>query len=336
MLEKPDLKDEKIIAGVGESYGQRIVQAAFLPLGADRDTAVYRLVADDGAPYFLKLRGRSFDEITVAVPKFLSDRGNIHIIAPLADKTGKLWSRLDPFTTILYPFIEGRNGYEVALSHRQWLEFGAALKRIHMARLPPDLASRIPVETYSPRWRDATRKFLAQVEVVRFDDPVAAKAAAFLKARQKEVLDLVGRAERYAQSLQARSLELVLCHADIHAGNLLMVASGAFYIVDWDNPIQAPKERDLMFIGGGQGFLGHTAHEEETLFYRGYGPAQVDPTALAYYRYERIIEDIAVICEQLLLTDAGGEDRAQAYQYLASNFQPGGTIEIAYQADKGK
>jgi spectinomycin phosphotransferase len=90
-----------------------------------------------------------------------------------------------------------------------------------------------------------------------------------------------------------------------------------------------------MFIGGGQGFGGRTAQEEETLFYKGYGrQTQIDPFALAYYRYERIVQDIAAFCEQLLSSSAGGEDREQSLRYLAANFQPSGTIEIAYLSDQ--
>ena len=89
-----------------------------------------------------------------------------------------------------------------------------------------------------------------------------------------------------------------------------------------------------MFVGGAQGFAGHTPQEEETLFYRGYGQTEIDPVALAYYRYERIVVDIAVYCEQLFLTSEGGEDREQSLRYLMSNFLPGGTIEIAYRSDK--
>ena len=72
--------------------------------------------------------------------------------------------------------------------------------------------------------------------------------------------------------------------------------------------------------------------QEEALFYQGYGAASIDSYALAYYRYERIIANIAVECEQLLLTNEGGADREQALRYLISNFEPKGTIEIAYQA----
>ena len=47
MLEKPNLEDEKIIACMQAEYGIRIVQTAFLPLGGDLGTAVYRAVAGD-------------------------------------------------------------------------------------------------------------------------------------------------------------------------------------------------------------------------------------------------------------------------------------------------
>ncbi|MEW5871658.1 MAG: aminoglycoside phosphotransferase family protein [Chloroflexota bacterium] len=334
MLEKPDLQEEKIAACLQDEYRLPEAQVAFLPLGADQNTAVYRVVAQDNAPYFLKLRSGAFDQTSVDLPKYLNDQGIHAIIAPLATAAGRLWACLGDFKTILYPFVQGQDGYGVALSERQWRKFGAALKSIHTTALPMELAERIPRETYSPQWRQAVKRFLALVETETFVDPVAVKLAAFLRAKRAETLDLVERAGQRLRELQTRPQELVLCHSDLHAGNILIDGRGALYIVDWDNSILAPKERDLMYPGGGQGFSGHTPQEEEALFYRGYGPVQFDPAALAYYRYERIVQDIAVFCEQLLLTDEGGADREQSFHYLVSNFLPGGTVEITYQADK--
>jgi spectinomycin phosphotransferase len=336
MLTKPDLQDADVIACLRDEYGLRVSRFAFLPLGADLNTAVYRAVADDKTPYFVKLRSGAFDEITVAVPRFLSDQGIAQIIPPLVTKSGQLWADVDAFRLILYPFVESNNGREVALTDRQWAEFGAALRAIHSTVLPGALSRLVPVEDYSPHWRDVVLTFLARVEFDTFDDPVAAELAAFLMARRGEILDLVGRSERLAAELQTRSPEVVLCHSDVHASNVLIDAHDHLYIVDWDNPILAPKERDLMFIGGAQGFVGCTPQEEEALFYRGYGRTQIDPRALAYYRYERIVVDIAVYCEQLVLSNEGGEDREQALRYLASNFLPGDTIEIAYMSDRAK
>ena len=72
-----------------------------------------------------------------------------------------------------------------------------------------------------------------------------------MRAKRAEIDHLVRRAGELALALQARPLEFVLCHSDVHAWNLLISTDGELYIVDWDNPILAPKERDLMFIGGG-------------------------------------------------------------------------------------
>lgn len=334
MLEQPDIQPEKITACLQHEYGLRAGQITFLPLGADVNAAVYQIIADDNTPYFFKLKTGVFDETSVALPRFLSDKGITQIIPPLATRTGQLWGKLDVFTTILYPFIDGRNGYEVNLSDRHWHELGTALKKIHTIEAPPGLTNHIRQETYSPQAREAVKNFLECAETGEFDEPVAKELAAFLHTKQTEILDLVQRAEQFAQILQDQAPEVTVCHSDIHAGNILLATNDTLYIVDWDEPILAPKERDLMYIGGGLLASGRSPQEEETLFYRTYGHTQINFTALAYYRYERIVQDITAYCEQLLLTDAGGEDRAQSLYYVKSNFLPDGTIDIAYQSDK--
>jgi spectinomycin phosphotransferase len=333
MLEEPNLPNEKIIACLRSEYGLNIVQVAFLPLGADPNTAVYRVSTDDRKSYFLKLRLGNFDETSVMLPKFLKDQGIEQVIAPVMTRDHQLCTALENFNLILYPFVEGRDGFEVKLSARQWLDFGVALKGIHTIKIPADLKSRLQLETYSPKWRETVKAFLVRIHNASFDEPIAAKLAAFLKVKQDEIFNLVGRAERLGLILQGRSWEFVLCHYDIHAGNILIDVKDNLYIVDWDNPILAPKERDLMFIGGGIGGVWNTEQETE-LFYKGYGQTEIDPVALAYYRYERIIEDIAVYCEQIFLTDEGGEDREQSLQYLTSNFLPNNVLEIAYKSDE--
>jgi spectinomycin phosphotransferase len=333
MLEEPDLQVERLISCLQDDYELPILQVAFLPLGADRSTAVYRVVSEDGTPYFIKLRRGAFDETTVTLPKFLSEHSIVQIIAPLTTKTGHLWATLKPYKLILYPFVEGHNGYEVVLADHHWVELGTVLKSLHTMEVPPAIGRRIPLETYSADWREIVRTFLARVDYAAPTNPVAEELTAFLKAKRDEILDLVGRAERLAWVLQSRSPDFVLCHSDVHAGNILIDPNGAIYIVDWDNPIFAPKERDLMFVGGGLGGDGHTAQEEETLFYRGYGQAQIDQVGLTYYRYERIVQDIAVFCQRIYSTYEGRKDREQSLRYLKSNFLPNSTIEIAYRSD---
>jgi spectinomycin phosphotransferase len=334
MLNKPDLRDESIVACLRDDYGLSGAQVVFLPLGADLNTAVYRAFTEDESTYFVKLRKGPFDDTSVTLPKYLSDLGIRQIIAPLVTNKGRLWANLEAFKVILYPFVEGRDGYQDKLSDRLWGEFGAALKSIHTAKIPPSLTGHIQRENYSPNWRNRVKEFLTRIEDESYDDIVAQRLAEVLRSRRDVILDLVDRADRLAMSLQDRSPEFIVCHSDIHAGNILIGDGDMIYIVDWDDPILAPKERDLMYIGGGLMGGWQRPQEEENLFYRSYGQTLIDPVAMAYYRYERIIEDIAVYCQQLLLTTDGAEDREQSLQYLISNFLPNHTIEIAYKSDR--
>jgi spectinomycin phosphotransferase len=334
MLDKPDFPDDKIIACLQAEYGLPIVQFTFLPLGVDLSTAVYQAITHDETAYFCKLKRGPFNDISVEIPKFLSEQGISQIIPPLTTKAGRLRAELDEFNLILYPFVTGTSGYEVALTEPQWADFGLALKRIHTAVIPPTLITHIEKETFAPEWRQKCRQIIARLDEETFADPVTIQLADLLRSHRPLILDLIARAEQLAQVMVSRSLAFVLCHSDIHPGNLLIDTQGNLFIVDWDYPVLAPKERDLMFVGGGQGFVGCTAQTEERLFYRSYLPAQVDPIALAYYRYERNVIDIAVAYEQILSSKQDGEDRAQVLEYLKYSFLPDCHIDIAYKSDQ--
>ncbi|HSJ59030.1 MAG TPA: aminoglycoside phosphotransferase family protein [Anaerolineae bacterium] len=334
MLTKPEIDDGRIGACLREEYGLTGVRVAFLPLGADENTAVYRAVDGGGRAWFVKLRRGAFDETSVELPRFLADEGIAQIIPPIYSRRGALWANVGGFRLIVYPFVEGRDGYEVSLSARQWVELGGALKRIHAIALPAGLRGRIGQEGYRGDGRQAVLEALDDIVRRDFEEPVAARAAALLRARRADVLYLVARAERLAGMLRGRDGERVLCHSDLHAGNVLIAAGGGLYMVDWDEPILAPKERDLMYAGGGLMGGWRTPEEEEALFYRGYGEVEIDRAALAYYRYERIVQDIAAYCRQLLGSDEGGEDRERSLRFLASNWDPGGVVEIAYRSDR--
>ena len=335
MLTKPDIADKLIISRLQEEYNLHVAALTFLPIGADLRTAVYRVLAEDGMAYFMKLR-RKFKDVIVRVPLFLKENGVQEIIVPYETKSGQHWADFGEYKIILYPFVEGKNGFETELSDEHKRVFGAALRKIHTAKLPLELRESIRKETFSTEWRDDMKSYQAQVEKKFFTEPTAAKLAEFMKSKQSEITHLIERGEQIASELQSEPQELALCHTDIHGGNILIRTDGqspVLYIVDWDDPILALKERDLMFIGGGIDEIWKTK-QEEAMFYEGYGKTDINLSALAYYRYERVIEDLVVICEQLLLTDEGGTDRERSYGWFTSNFEPGQTIEIAEKTYK--
>ena len=202
MLIKPDLKDEKIIACLWDAYGLTVEKIAFLPLGADFNTAVYQVTTSSQVDYFLKLRRGEFIDASVSAPKYLADLGIKQVIPPLATKTRQLWTSLASFKAILYPYVEGRNGVEAKLSEDQWVQFGAAIKKLHSTDIPNALTSGTPREVFSSKWRETVKAFLMRIENEVFEEPVAVKMALFLKSKSREILKLVERAEKLAATLQ--------------------------------------------------------------------------------------------------------------------------------------
>jgi spectinomycin phosphotransferase len=117
----------------------------------------------------------------------------------------------------------------------------------------------------------------------------------------------IERAEMIGKRLQQTDLDLVLCHADIHTANILINQEQDLFIVDWDDILFAPKERDLMFVLG----EGTVETREEHFFFTGYGNVKINPLVLAYYGYEWCVQEIADFGERVFLTKDTGESTKQ-------------------------
>jgi spectinomycin phosphotransferase len=331
MLEKPNISDELIFANLQAEYEVYGRQLDFHPSG-DSNSAVYHVITERGTKCFLKLK-QQFDEISVEVPLFLKSRGIAAVLSPYQTKSKRYRVDCGEYKMILYPFIEGKNGFEVELSPYHKHSLGATLKSIHSTPVPPRLESLLPREGFAPRYRERVRSFQARAEQISCRDALAARLASFIKTRSREISHLIKRTEELAAKLRSEPPELVLCHSDVHGRNILIGEAGELYIVDWDEPILAPKERDLMFIGGGIDRI-WKSEQDEHIFYEGYGETNINLSALAYYRYERIIEDLAAYGEQLLASDGSTTDRERLYQYFTGNFESSTRMEIAKKTDE--
>jgi spectinomycin phosphotransferase len=334
MLVQPDYPLENIISCLSDEFGLQNASVKFLPLGADLNTAVYRVELPSGQRFLLKLRSGEFAENSAVFPKLLFDQSVEQVIPPILSCSGKPSTRLDQYCVILYPYIDGKDGFQVELSDEQWVEFGNAVKKIHSAKIPTQMLKKIPTESFSTEFADQLLGILQRIRVANCTDPISADMVEYLLSKEDTIQTLISRTNQLSGILVKRSMRLVVCHSDLHAGNLLIDTQGHLFIVDWDTLLRAPKERDLMFVGGGQGFRGHTLQEEIELFYQGYGKTRVNQEALAYYRYARIIEDLVVEIETILSKEHSEKDRERSLEFMKSNFQMNGVIEIAFQEDR--
>jgi spectinomycin phosphotransferase len=162
------------------------------------------------------------------------------------------------------------------------------------------------------------------------NDPFERELVAFWQARYHAIGTIIERTGQFGRRLQLKPAEAVLCHADIHTGNLLIDAQGQLFIVDWDQPILAPKECDLMLVTMG-GFAPEV--RIETLFFQGYGATEIDPLVMAYYRYARVMEDLAAFAERVFSVDASDATKQDSLNWFKAQFAPGNLLEAAHPLD---
>ncbi|MCA0456150.1 MAG: aminoglycoside phosphotransferase family protein [Chloroflexi bacterium] len=315
---------------LNRDYNLRVRRIERLSLGNDFSASVYKVSTEADKTYFLKVRRGTFPPATVTVPHTLYRMGLTQVVAPIPTTTHALYTRLDDVTLILYPYIGDTNGMDAGLSLDQWVEYGSLVRRIHAIALPADVLQVVPRETFTinSRWLS----IIETVESLIAADqrlPIRQELAAFWQAQQSIIHRILDRTRELGDSLRGQSLPTVLCHADIHTANLLLDAAGQLFVVDWDQPIIAPKERDLMFVAGIE-----VAEGNQQAFFKGYGQVDINWTALAYYRYEWVVQEFADYAERTFLAQEADEatqtDALSAFKQL---FLPNDVIDAAYACE---
>lgn len=309
-------------------YGIDAQSIQLLSLGADMNALIYKVKTKHNS-YFIKVIQGKDDEAHLAVIRYLHHSNVKEIIFPIFSTDGQLLKQFNTFKIIVYPFIEGQNGFMQKLTKRQWIELGKTLKNIHTLSLPAPIQKQLRKETFSPKWREIVKTLDLQIVCNTSDNKVTSEFKNFYKSNLNIISRLVNSAEELCKKIHLDTGDYVLCHSDIHAGNILLTLDGSFYIIDWDDPMMAPKERDLMFIGGGVGNVWNSP-EEVNYFYEGYGKVNIDRTTLTYYRHERIIEDIALYGLDILSSTTSDQSKLTSFNHFISMFEPNGVIDIAF------
>jgi spectinomycin phosphotransferase len=332
MQEAPPISEVTLNAAVQHHYGIVVTELNFLPIGADSSAWVYRLPNVAGTHYFLKVRKGQINQAGLAIPHYLQKHGVTQVVAPLPTRTQTLWVELNEFKLILYPFVEGSNAVDAGMSEDQWSNLGSMMQKVHASSLPPELLDIMRRETFTLNWLDIVKQLQTQINYQTFTAPLQQQLATFWQSQSHIIQRLIEGVETRAVRLQESNLPWVLCHADLHTWNVLIDERNQVLIVDWDEVVLAPKERDLMFVMRGIG-KDLVKPADEAAFFQGYGSASVDALALAYYRYAWAIEDIGSFAEQvLLMPEAGEESKRFALELFQKQFDPGNIVSIALES----
>jgi spectinomycin phosphotransferase len=332
VFDRPALSDSSIAEAIRTAYGTPVRRVSYLGLGHDQNGWTFRADLESGDALFLKVRHK-MDRARLAACRFLFESGIEAIVAPRATVSGELSTQVEHMRLIAYPFVDARPAVEVGLTDEQWMTYGALVGAIHRTPLPPEIESALPHETFRPGTIAGIGRVDSRLEGAN------PEFVAFWREHRREIQTIVDRTGTLAALLQATlaadgATDFVPCHGDIHTHNLLVDARGELRVVDWDEMLMAPRERDLMFLLGSPIGLPRGEHEMAQ-FSAGYGPMDVDPDRLAYYHAEWAIQDIAAYADETLSEVAGRESRAAAFAIFRSIFDPDGEAQVALSMTGG-
>jgi spectinomycin phosphotransferase len=332
MREAPAIEEELLRVCLHNEYALTPANLEFLSLGLDYSAGVYRVTSERGEMYLLKTTSRLLYEPSYRVPAYLHEQGIASVVAPILTKSGRLWTQIRNWVVVLYPWISGESSF-TGMTDAQWRDLGNILRHIHQVKLPASGFESLRKERFDPtHYAQWIRSFEDQYLHAHGSESVSRRMLRACWVEQQSVIHtIMVSLEKLAPILQKSTMPLVICHADLHPGNLIRDHLGRIFVIDWDEVMLAPKERDFIFIRG-------SLTDSETLpgattFFQGYGQKDIDWTALTYYRYERVIQDVITCAEDVFLRDdLGEESRLGEAQLFQDVLAPGGEIDAALSA----
>ncbi|HZS76584.1 MAG TPA: phosphotransferase [Ktedonobacteraceae bacterium] len=332
MREQLKISEERLQACLQNQYGLYPITLEYLPIGLDYNAGIYRVTSEQGTAYLLKATSRPLYEPASLIPHYLNEQGITSVVAPIPTTNGNLWTQLEGWTLIVYPFLEGDTSW-TGMTDEQWKEVGTIFQRIHKVNLPSSGFNSLRKETFDPtEYVQWARNFEAQhLKAVNTETSSKRVLRSSWLEHQPTIHAVVTALENLSRILRSRMLSYVICHADLHPANLLRNQRGQVCVIDWDEVMLAPKERDFIFI--------QLSPDDSRLlpgtpaFFQGYGDTEIDWVALTYYRYERAMQDLIACAQEVFFRDDLGEDtKADSVRLFQSILAEGGEIEATSQA----
>ncbi|HIS69487.1 MAG TPA: aminoglycoside phosphotransferase family protein [Candidatus Gallacutalibacter stercoravium] len=237
--------------------------------------------------YFLKLydsRLAITPRCIAALPEQLAVLDKLYRTSALADRIchpiptvqGALFFAHHLITGVLFNLIPGAAvGYGNAYSNEELRQLAAIVKDLHAVDIGP-YEKLCPKEEYDLRFCVRLQQMMQTIveDGGGFPEPFCQAARQYYGV----LVSQIQHTQKLAQLLKKKELPFVLCHTDIHGGNVMRDPKGKLYLIDWENVILAPKEADLFSF-----------YEED---YFPLFAQSVEKEAITYYITRRDLEDI--------------------------------------------
>lgn len=244
MLEPPsDLRPELVASTLAQYWELRPARVAYETIGHGSHNW---MVSDvDGARWFVKAdRSPSATRTAAYLTAAQLHAGGLDFVhAAIADRSGELRRRVGAWEISVFPFIDGHNP-----------DFTDDTQRARIAGIIGQLHHHQPIPAITPRWTAGNEK-AALIELLDSeldqpwsDGPYAARAHALVRDCEPGIRELLRLHDRLTDRLDQSDHPWVITHGEPHGGNTVIDNHGKVHLIDCDDMMLAPPERDLWLL----------------------------------------------------------------------------------------
>lgn len=207
---------------------------------------------------------------------------------------------MDEFRTcLLYRFIEGASLQGKQFTQEKLHELMGIIAAVHRFSVPEQLCNSLARERFALPFAEKLEELIQ-----------AAPGEIMPEEKKSRVRFLLEHARKLGD--QMMPLPYVLCHGDIHRGNLMDTAHG-LVLIDWDGMCFAPPEADLFFF--------QRCQAQMNAVYRDLCGCVPNPMALEFFGVRRRLEDIYEFLVPLLAERISKEDDKLYLRYLKNELE---------------
>jgi spectinomycin phosphotransferase len=233
---------------IQEKFGISVISLTLVPKW---ETArAYVIESSKHTNFFLKIY--SDDSIPDSAFRFAHDLyakvGITGITHPIPTINGQMRIQIGDFhTAALFSLISGKTAEEQKLTDRQLEKLGKLLAKIHQSKSV--IGGYSVREKFAIPFKDRLLAiFNGMSKITGNSTQYKKRLKLFLEPHRAKFLQELETLGELQRKVRRNKLEFVNCHGEPSPGNVLSSNSGKVYLLDWDDPIFAPKEKDLLFF----------------------------------------------------------------------------------------
>lgn len=307
MLTEPNFDKSIIKSRLEENYQFKISSLTFIKGG--EASWGYKVETNEGKLYFCKIHSglTEYKKRFELTYKLFNDAGIKNITHPIKTKDGNLVFYLDKYPTALFNFISGSNANDQKLNDKQRFALGGLLGKIHQAKkVIGDFAIK---EDFKYGSIDRLLETLGKIDVYLKDSSMyKSKTAQLLMGSKEKILKRIKELDELGEKLRSQNIDFVICHSEPHPWNTMIDEKGEVYLIDWDDSLFAPKEKDLNMI------------KDDQVKLEGYksivGDFKINQEIIHYYQMEWNISEIDAWSASLLYA----KSNETQYQHYLEQF----------------